>query len=81
MVSLLLVAYLAASGMAWVAGDTFSMMGAQPDMLVTPETVQEIKPQAARTAWVTFGSLVLSLGAALSGAMAGRRRQPISTGT
>ncbi len=80
-VSLLLVAYLAASGMAWVAGDTFNMMGAQPDLLVTPEAVQEIKPQAARTAWVTFGSLVLSLGAALSGAMAGRRRQPTSTGT
>ncbi len=82
-VSLLLVAYLAASGMAWVAGDTFSIMGAQPDisMSAPPEVVQEIKAPAAKTAWITFGSLVLSLGAALAGAMAGRRRQPISTGT
>src|SRR3954468_21305435 len=31
-VSLLLVAYLAASGMAWVAGDAFAMMGGQPDL-------------------------------------------------
>lgn len=80
-VSLLLVAYLAASGMAWVAGDTFSIMGAQPDMSVVPEAVQEVQAPAAKTAWITFGSLVLSLGASLVGAMAGRRRQPISTGT
>ena len=82
-VSLLLVAYLAASGMAWMAGDTFSMMGATPDLSMSapPDVVESIKPQAAKTAWITFGSLVLSLGAALVGAMAGRRRQPISTGT
>src|SRR3954447_22896013 len=80
-VSLLLVAYLAAGGMAWVAGDAFSMMGGQPEISATPDAVQEIKPQAAKTAWNTFGSLVLSLGAALAGAMAGRRRQPTSTGT
>jgi len=83
-VSLLLVAYLAASGMNWVAGDTFAIMGSAPDlssMAVPPDVVQGITPQAAKTAWITFGSLVLSLGAALIGAMAGRRRQPISTGT
>ena len=82
-VSLLLVAYLAASGMSWIAGDTFGMMGAAPDlsMSVPPDVVQGIGPQAAKAAWVTFGSLILSLGAALIGAMAGRRRQPISTGT
>ena len=77
-VSLLLVAYLAASGMAWVAGDAFSIMGAQPDMSVVPDAVQEVQAPAAKTAWITFGSLVLSLGAALSGAMAGRRRKPLS---
>jgi len=76
-VSLLLVAYLAAGGMAWVAGDAFSMMGGQPEISTTPDMVQEIKPQAAKAAWVTFGSLILSLGAALAGAMAGRRRQPL----
>ena len=82
-VSLLLVAYLAASGMSWVAGDTFNMMGAAPDisMSAPPDVVEAIKPQAAKTAWITFGSLVLSLGAALIGAMVGRRRQPTSTGT
>lgn len=80
-VALLLVAYLAAGGMAWVAGDAFSMMGGQPDISATPEAVQAIQPPAAKAAWITFGSLVLSLGAALAGAMAGRRRQPTSTGT
>jgi hypothetical protein len=77
-VSLLLVAYLAASGMAWVAGDAFAMMGGQPDLPATQDMVEMAKPQAARAAWVTFGALILSLGAALSGAMAGRRRQPRS---
>ena len=82
-VSLLLVAYLAASGMNWVAGDTFAIMGSAPDLSMSapPDVVQGITPQAAKTAWITFGSLILSLGAALTGAMAGRRRQPISTGT
>ena len=82
-VSLLLVAYLAASGMSWIAGDAFGIV-ATPDlssMAVPPDVVQGITPQAAKTAWITFGSLILSLGASLIGAMAGRRRQPISTGT
>lgn len=82
-VSLLLVAYLATSGMNWLAGDTFTIMGATPDfsMSAPPDVVEQIKPEAAKTAWLTFGSLILSLGAALIGAMAGRRRQPTSTGT
>ena len=79
----IIVAYLAASGMNWVAGDTFAIMGAAPDLSMSapPDVVQGITAQAAKTAWITFGSLILSLGAALIGAMAGRRRQPISTGT
>src|SRR4051812_26171378 len=77
-VSLLLVAYLAAGGMAWVAGDAFSMMGGQPELPATQDMVEMAKPQAARAAWVTFGALILSLAAALTGAMAGRRRQPLS---
>jgi hypothetical protein len=82
-VSLLLVASLAASGMSWIAGDTLGIVGPAPDlsMAVPPDVVQGITPQAAKTAWVAFGSLILSLGAALIGAMAGRRRQPTSTGT
>lgn len=34
---------------------------------------EEIKPAATRAAWITFGALVLSLAAAVFGAMAGRR--------
>jgi hypothetical protein len=37
-----------------------------------PEMMEE--PPASRAAWMTFGALVLSLGAAVAGAMAGRRR-------
>jgi hypothetical protein len=35
---------------------------------------EEVKPQATRAAWITFGALVLSLLAAVLGAMSGRRR-------
>jgi hypothetical protein len=37
------------------------------------EKAEEMKPQATRAAWITFGALVLSLLAAVLGAMAGRR--------
>jgi len=81
-VSLLLVAYLAASGVSSLAGGTFGMIGAeamdqaQADPRAVQQMAQDVKPQAARAAWVTFGALLLSLGAAVGGAMAGRRRQP-----
>ena len=45
------------------------------------QKAQEMKPQATAAAWVTFGSLVLSLLAALIGSAAGRRRHPTSRGT
>lgn len=35
---------------------------------------ERIEPTASRSAWATFAALVLSLGAAVAGAMAGRRR-------
>jgi hypothetical protein len=38
---------------------------------------EEVKPAATKAAWVTFGALVLSLIAAVLGAMAGRRKMPI----
>jgi hypothetical protein len=38
----------------------------------------EIKPEAAFAAWVSFGALLLSLLAAVLGAMAGRRRVPVT---
>lgn len=40
------------------------------------QKAQEVKPQATKTAWITFGSLILSLLAALIGSAAGRRRHP-----
>ena len=45
------------------------------------QKAQEMKPQATAAAWITFGSLVLSLVAALLGSAAGRRRHPTSKGT
>ena len=38
------------------------------------QKAQEIKPQASRAAWITFGALLLSLLAAVIGAMSGRRK-------
>jgi len=38
------------------------------------QKAEEVKPQATRAAWITFGALVLSLLAAVLGAMSGRRR-------
>jgi hypothetical protein len=37
------------------------------------QKAEEIQPQASRAAWITFGALVLSLIAAVIGALAGRR--------
>lgn len=37
----------------------------------------EVKPAASKAAWATFGALVLSLLAAVLGALAGRRRHPV----
>jgi hypothetical protein len=38
------------------------------------QKAQEMQPQATRAAWITFGALLLSLLAAVLGAMSGRRR-------
>ena len=93
-VSLLLVAYLAASGVSSLAGGAFSLMGGaqqmaeqvqqqaqdiQQNMPQLQQKAQEVKPQASRAAWATFGALILSLAAAVLGAAAGRRRAPRSS--
>jgi hypothetical protein len=100
-VSLLLVAYLAASGVSSLASGAFSLMGGsdqvasqvqqkaqdlQKSMPQLEQKAQEVKPQATRAAWGTFIALLLSLAAAVIGALAGRRRAPrvyppSSTGT
>jgi hypothetical protein len=38
------------------------------------QKAQEVQPRATRAAWITFGALILSLLAAVFGAMSGRRR-------
>ena len=38
------------------------------------QKAEEVKPQATRAAWITFGALLLSLLAAVLGAMSGRRK-------
>jgi hypothetical protein len=38
------------------------------------QKAEEIKPQASRAAWITFGALLLSLLAAVVGAISGRRK-------
>jgi hypothetical protein len=37
------------------------------------QKAEQVKPQATRAAWITFGALLLSLAAAVVGAMGGRR--------
>jgi hypothetical protein len=39
------------------------------------QKAEEVQPQAAKAAWITFGALVLSLLAAVLGAMSGRREE------
>src|ERR671931_391484 len=100
-VSLLLVAYLATSGVSSLASGAFSLMGGpqqiaeqvgekaqemSQNLPALQQKAQDAKPQASRAAWVTFGALLLSLAAAVLGALAGRRRAPrgpypSSTGT
>jgi hypothetical protein len=37
------------------------------------QLAERAQPAATRTAWITFGALLLSLGAAIAGAASGRR--------
>ena len=78
-VSLLLIAYLAGSGVGMLAGGAFDLVGGAGEVAgqmveQAREKAQQMKPEATRAAWVTFGALLVSLLAAVLGAMAGRRR-------
>jgi hypothetical protein len=44
------------------------------------QKAEEVKPEATRAAWMTFGALLLSLLAAVIGAMAGRRARKVRSG-
>jgi hypothetical protein len=110
-VSLLLMAYLAGSGIGMVAGGAFKLVGGATQAISgavaqrngdaaqaagdvarqlpqaaeqakerasqlydkAQQKAQEMKPEATKAAWITFGALVLSLLAAVLGALAGRR--------
>ena len=96
-VSVVLVAYMAASGVSTLTGSAFSFFASAPPQAKeqasatiqdkakelqqkAPELqqkVQEAKPQATKAAWLTVGSLILSLLAALIGSAVGRRRRPV----
>lgn len=95
-VSIVLVAYMAASGASSLTGGAFQFFASAPAQAQeqaaatiqekakelqqkAPEIqqkAQEAKPQATKAAWITFGSLILSLLAALIGSAVGRRRHP-----
>jgi hypothetical protein len=45
------------------------------------QKAEEVKPQASKAAWITFGALLLSLLAAVIGALAGRRKPIVEAGT
>ena len=96
-VSIVLVAYLAASGASTLTGGAFRLFASAPGQAQeqaaatiqekaqelqqkAPEVrqrAQEAKPQVTKAAWLTFGSLIFSLVAALVGSAAGRRRHPV----
>ena len=104
-VSLLLMAYLATSGVTSLASGAMNLMGSAAqnnpqvqsaarnpgnaaDQLQSKisdatqngqalvQKAAEVKPAATKAAWMTFGGLVVSLLAAVLGAMAGRRKGP-----
>jgi hypothetical protein len=108
-VSVLLMLYMASSGIGMLADGPFGLVGGAAKALGQGETAQriennrgnpaqqtadakngiaqliekaggalqqkaeEVKPEATRAAWITFGALLLSLLAAALGAVAGRR--------
>lgn len=81
-VSVLLVAYLAASGVGVLVGGAAEILGnagaAMGDMVeqasgAIQQNAAELAPRASVAAWISFGALIVSLLAAVLGALAGRR--------
>src|SRR5688572_14490679 len=73
-VSVILMSALAGGGAGLLAGGAFELIGSMRPTVDTLAQIAAIETaQAARAAWITFGALVLSLLAAVLGAMAGRR--------
>ena len=93
-VSVLLVAYLAGSGAGMLVGGASELLGSAGAAVgemqqlydkaagAIAQNAQRIQPQASAAAWISFGALVISLLAAVLGAMAGRRRpEQMAAGT
>lgn len=99
-VTVLLMAYFAGSGVGMLAGGAFKLVGGasqaigsavqgedaaakakegmaqlkeKADSGALQQKAEEAKPAATKAAWMTFGALLLSLLAAVFGAMLGRR--------
>jgi hypothetical protein len=68
-VSVLLMLCMASTGISLLAGGAFKLVGGAAQALSS--VLQS--PQATSAAWITFGALLLSLLAAVLGAVAGRR--------
>jgi hypothetical protein len=68
-VSVLLMLCMASTGISLLAGGAFKLVGGAAQALSS--VLQS--SQATSAAWITFGALLLSLLAAVLGAMAGRR--------
>jgi hypothetical protein len=78
-VSVLLVAYLGASGVGMLASGAAELVGGAGQAIgevvgAIEQKAGQVQPEATRAAWITFGALLISLLAAVFGAMAGRRR-------
>jgi hypothetical protein len=74
-VSVILTSALAGGGAGLLAGGAFELIGSVNPTVDTLAQLAAIDTtQAARAAWIAFGALLLSLLAAVLGAMVGRRR-------
>jgi hypothetical protein len=77
-VSVLLLAWLAASGVSGLMGGAFSMLGhAAQGMAAMMQPDSDAAARAVDAAWYTFGGFMVSLLVSILGAMAGRRRRPV----
>lgn len=86
-VSVLLMIYFASSGVGMLAGGAFKLLGgaqaqqgmaqavekAKSSSAALEQKAEEMQPAATRAAWITFGALLLSLLAAVTGALSARR--------
>src|SRR5687768_4049875 len=78
--SMIVILYLTASGISLMADGAFGLAsqaaqsaGSTVGGADMQQLAERVQPAATRTAWITFGALLLSLGASIAGAASGRR--------